>query len=132
MQTPTLTSEQLLKLVETSLEDMKVRDLVTLDVRGKSSVTDFMVIASGSSNRHVKASADAVVRAVKEAGMQPLGVEGLDSAEWALVDLGDLVVHVMQVHARDFYDLERLWGPDAVSDDDAADTAVRTGEPKRR
>ncbi|RDE25273.1 ribosome silencing factor [Motiliproteus coralliicola] len=128
-----MTTEQLLQLVETALEDNKARDLVRLDVRGKSSVTDFMVIASGSSNRHVKASADSVVQAAKQAGLQPLGVEGMDSAEWALVDLGDVVVHVMQVHARDFYDLERLWGPDAVSDaeSDAEQDAARTGEPRR-
>lgn len=125
--TPFPSVEQLLELAETALEDLKVRDLVRLDVRGKSSVTDFMIIASGSSSRHVKAAADSVVIAAKQAGIQPLGVEGLDTGEWALVDLGDVVVHVMQPQTRDFYDLERLWGPDAVSDDEAA----KPGEPSR-
>ncbi|WP_207063864.1 ribosome silencing factor [Motiliproteus sp. SC1-56] len=108
-------TEQLIERVEHALEDIKARDVVKLDVRGKSSVTDWMVIASGSSNRHVKAVADAVIKEAKESGVRPLGVEGIDSAEWALVDLGDVVVHVMQPQFRDFYDLERLWGPDAAT-----------------
>lgn len=107
-------AEQMIKLVEKALEDNKARDLLTLDVRGKSSVTDYMVIASGSSNRHVRSSAEAVVVAAKEAGEIPLGVEGADSGEWVLVDLGDVIVHVMQPAVRSFYDLERLWGPDAA------------------
>ena len=107
-------TEQLIELVEQALVDIKARDVIKLDVRGQSSVTDYLVIASGSSNRHVKSAASAVVRDARQAGVKPLGVEGLDRAEWALVDLGDVVVHVMQPQVRDFYDLERLWGPDAV------------------
>ncbi len=107
-------TESLIKLVETALEDMKARDIVLLDVRGKSDVTDYMVIASGSSNRHVKAVAENVLVAVKKAGLEAMGVEGLEASEWALVDLGDVVVHVMQPQTRALYDLERLWGPDAV------------------
>jgi len=109
-------AEQLLKLVEKALEGNKARDLTVLDVRGKSSVTDYMVIASGSSNRHVRASAESVVVAAKAAGEIPLGVEGADAGEWVLVDLGDVVVHVMQPATRAFYDLERLWGPDAAAE----------------
>ncbi|MEH6472902.1 MAG: ribosome silencing factor, partial [Halopseudomonas sp.] len=97
-------------------------------VRGKSSVTDYMIIASGSSNRHVKSSAESVVIEAKKAGIQPLGIEGLDSGEWALVDLGDVVVHVMQTQTRDLYDLESLWGPDAVPSEDQGQ---KTGEPSR-
>ncbi len=109
-------TEKLIRLVETALEDLKARDIVLLDVRGKCSVTDYMIVASGSSNRHVKAVADNVLMEAKKAGVTPLGVEGLESAEWALVDLGDVVVHVMQPQARELYDLERLWGADVLEE----------------
>lgn len=109
-------AKQLIELVETTLTDSKARDLAVLDVRGKSSVTDYMVIASGSSNRHVRSAAEAVVSAAKEAGEMPLGIEGTQVGEWVLVDLGDVLVHVMQPDTRAFYDLERLWGPDAVEE----------------
>lgn len=123
-------TEQLIELVETTLGDIKTRDLIRLDVRGKSSVTDYMIIASGSSNRHVKSAAESVAVAAKEAGATVLGTEGLDTGEWALVDLGDVVVHVMQTQVRDLYDLERLWGPDAVAADENASEPKR-GEPRR-
>ncbi|MCY1290920.1 Ribosomal silencing factor RsfS [compost metagenome] len=102
-------NEQLVKLAIAALEDLKGQDITTIDVREKTSVTDFMVIASGTSSRHVKALADNVLEKVKEQGVRPIGSEGLDSGEWALLDLGDVVVHVMQVATRQFYDLERLW-----------------------
>ncbi|GIX36385.1 MAG: ribosomal silencing factor RsfS [Lysobacteraceae bacterium] len=97
------------EVVERALEDLKARDVKVIDVRGKTSVTDFMVIASGTSNRHVKSIADEVIRKTREAGVQPLGVEGEREAEWVLVDLGDVVVHVMLPRTREFYGLERLW-----------------------
>ncbi|OMH33732.1 ribosome silencing factor [Motiliproteus sp. MSK22-1] len=109
-------TKKLIKLVSTALEDLKARDIVLLDVRGKCSVTDYMLIASGSSNRHVKAVAENVVAEAKKAGVELVGTEGLDSAEWALVDLGDVVVHVMQPESRALYDLERLWGTDALEE----------------
>jgi ribosome-associated protein len=99
----------LLKLAIGALEEIKAKDLVEIDVRGKTSVCDFMVIASGTSTRHVKSLADEVVKASKQAGYQPLGVEGEREAEWVLVDLGDVVVHVMLPRVREFYALERLW-----------------------
>ena len=102
-------NEQLVKVAIAALEDMKATDITTIDVRGKTSVTDFMVIASGSSSRHVKSLVDNVLEKVKEQGVRPLGSEGLDTGEWALLDLGDVVVHVMLPTARQFYDLERLW-----------------------
>lgn len=102
-------NEQLVKIAIAALEDLKGQDITTIDVREKTSVTDFMVIASGTSSRHVKALAEEVLEKVKEQGVRPLGSEGLDGGEWALLDLGDVVVHVMQVPTRQFYDLERLW-----------------------
>ena len=104
-----LTSEEVAKLAIAALEDVKAQDIVSINVREKTSVTDFMVIASGTSSRHVKSLADNVLEKVKEQGVRPLGSEGLDTGEWALLDLGDVVVHVMLPTARQFYDLERLW-----------------------
>ena len=102
-------SEQLLKLVQNSLEDMKARDLRTLDVRRLTSVTDYLVIVSGTSDRHVRSLATRLVEAAKAAGYMPIGVEGQESAEWVLVDLADVVVHIMQPRVREFYKLEDLW-----------------------
>ncbi len=109
MSKPVMPSEDLVKLAVAALEDIKAQDITTIDVRGKTSITDFMVIASGTSNRHVKSLVDNVLEKVKEKGVRPLGSEGLDTGEWALLDLGDIVVHVMLPTARQFYDLERLW-----------------------
>ena len=103
-------NEQLVKLVIDSLEEVKAKDIVTIDVRGKTSITDFMIIASGGSARQVKALAENVIEKAKEKGVRPVGQEGLDGGEWALIDLNDVVVHVMQVETRAHYDLERLWG----------------------
>ena len=97
-------------LVVDALDDLKAVDTKIVDVRDLSSVTDFLVVASGNSSRHVKSLADNVVVKAKEAGCPPIGVEGERDADWVLVDLGDVVVHVMQPAARSFYDLERLWG----------------------
>ena len=102
-------NEQLVKLVIASLEEVKAKDIVTIDVRGKTSITDFMIIASGGSARQVKALAENVIDKAKENGVRPVGSEGFDGGEWALIDLNDVVVHVMQVETREHYDLERLW-----------------------
>ena len=102
-------AEQLLQVVIAALEELKGQDIVTIDVRGKTSITDFMVIATGSSSRHVKSMCDNVLEKTKEQGVRPVGSEGLDSGEWGLIDLGNVVVHVMQAATRQFYDLERLW-----------------------
>ena len=101
--------DDLLKTVRAALEELKAKDVVEIDVRGKSSVTDFMVIASGTSTRHVKSIANEVVVFAKKLDIMPLGVEGEREAEWVLVDLGDVVVHVMLPRVREFYALERLW-----------------------
>jgi ribosome-associated protein len=108
-------AEKLRDLVLKTLDDMKARDIVVLDVRGKTSITDIMIVASGTSNRHVKSVAEAVAFQAKLAGEAPLGSEGVEDGEWALVDLNDVVVHVMQPKVRDFYQLERLWSLDAES-----------------
>lgn len=102
-------SEQLVDLVTEALEDMKGQQIRVLDVRGKTPLTDFMIIASGTSNRHVKSLADSVAVKAKAKGVQPLGMEGEDGQEWVLVDLNDVIVHVMLPKVRDFYNLEKLW-----------------------
>ena len=102
-------TDELKDTVLKALEDLKGTDIVELDVRHMTSVTDIMIIASGTSDRHVKSLAHAVVMACKKAGVAPLGVEGEREGEWVLVDLGDVVVHVMQPRIREFYALEKLW-----------------------
>jgi ribosome-associated protein len=105
--------EHLKELVLTTLDDMKARDVTLMDVRGKTPVTDYMVVASGTSDRHVKAIAETVAYRAKEAGETPLGTEGVSEGEWALIDLNGVVVHVMLPKVRDFYALERLWSAPA-------------------
>lgn len=112
-----------------ALEDMKAREVVELDVREKTSVADVMFVASGNSSRHVKAISDEVTKLCKRAGFMPLGVEGEREAEWVLVDMGDVIVHVMLPRIREFYGLERLWSvggerpgplpPEAAASDEA-------------
>ncbi|MCM8857599.1 MAG: ribosome silencing factor [Candidatus Thiodiazotropha sp.] len=104
--------EELRDVVLKTLDDMKAKDVVVLDVRGKTSITDIMIIASGTSDRHVKSIAQTVAFQAKQAGEAPLGSEGMEDGEWALVDLNGVVVHVMQPKVRDFYHLERLWSMD--------------------
>jgi ribosome-associated protein len=106
--------EHLRQRVKAALDELKAKDVREIDVRGKTSIADFLVIASGTSTRHVKSIADEVVRYAKQAGMMPLGVEGQRDADWVLVDLGDIIVHVMLPRIREFYGLERLW---TVGDD---------------
>ncbi len=98
-----------LRIVEAALSDMKAVDVRVLDVRGMSDVADFMVIASGTSDRHLRSIADRVVQMAKASGQRPLGVEGEQQGEWVLVDLPDVMVHVMLPRTREFYQLEHLW-----------------------
>lgn len=102
-------SEALKKLVIDALEDIKAINITEIDVRDRTSICDVMIIATGSTNRQVKSLADSVVAKVKEAGQQLIGVEGQQVGEWVLVDLGDVIVHVMQPQTRELYSLEKLW-----------------------
>ena len=104
-----LSNEQICTLVVEALDEGKGKNVLEIDVRAKTSITDFMVIAFATFARHVKALANAVLEKVKEKGCKPLGSEGLANGEWALIDLGEVVVHVMQEETREFYDLGRLW-----------------------
>ncbi len=101
-----------------AMEDLKAVDVRDLDVTGVANFTDHMVFATGTSNRHVKAIAQAVIDAAREAGAPPLGVEGEEAGEWVLVDLGDVVAHIMLPETRDFYDIERLWREQTGQDAD--------------
>jgi ribosome-associated protein len=100
---------QLLTLVKKALEDKKAEDIKVLDVRKLCSFTDIMVVASGISSRQVSAMAHHLIEQVKAHGKRPLSETGRENGEWALVDLGDVVVHLMQPQIRNFYQLERLW-----------------------
>jgi ribosome-associated protein len=113
----------LARLVVQSLEDLKAQDVRVLDVTALTSIMDVMVIASGTSNRHVKALSESVLEAAKAAGVRPIGVEGDATSDWILVDLGDVVVHVMLPRTRSFYNLEKLWSvgeaPASLAGDEA-------------
>ena len=102
-------SEQILTQALDALADIKAQNVLSIDVRNLTGIAEYMVIASGTSTRHVKALADNVVEKCKEAGFRPLGVEGERDAEWVLIDLAGVIVHVMLPTTRRFYDLERLW-----------------------
>ena len=109
-----MTIDELKQLAMGALEDLKAEDVTVLDVKDKTTVTDWIFVATGSSSRHVKSIANSVVVAAKQADRTPLGVEGETEGEWVLVDLGDIIVHVMQRQVREFYDLESLWSVEEV------------------
>ena len=111
-----MNSEQLSTLIVDALEEVKAQDITVLDVRDMTEVTDYMVVASGTSNRHVKALIENVSEKAKAAGCRPIGVEGEDGGEWVLLDLQDALVHVMQPKVREFYNLEKLWSLGSAGD----------------
>ena len=104
-----MNSEELRDLVVDALQEIKGVDVITLDVRNMTTVTDWMIVASGTSSRHVQALVDNVAEKAKAAGHRPSGVEGESGGEWILLDFADVIVHIMLPETRDFYDLERLW-----------------------
>ena len=102
-------TNNLQQLVLDTLADTKAKDVINLDVRDLTDVTDTMIICSGTSKTHLRSMADKIVEKVKACGISPLGVEGIKTLEWILVDLGDLVIHIMLPEVREFYSLEKLW-----------------------
>jgi ribosome-associated protein len=98
-----------IKTVLASLEDSKAENIVSIDIQGKSSLGDYMVVASGRSHRHVSAVADHLLKAIKDAGLGQARVEGLAGADWVLIDSGDVIVHVFRPEVREFYNIEKLW-----------------------
>ena len=102
-------AKETLRIVLARLEDMKAEDSVTIDLTGKSSIGDFMVVTTGRSQRHVGAVAEHVVKDLKDAGVSGVHVEGLRQGDWVLIDAGDVIVHVFRPDVRAFYDLEKMW-----------------------
>ena len=109
-------AERILETVLESLDDSKAENIVTLDIQGKSALADYMVIASGRSQRHVNAVADHLLSAIKDAGLGASRVEGLSSADWILIDTGDVIVHVFRPEVREFYQLEKMWSEDNAAE----------------
>jgi ribosome-associated protein len=105
-----------LETVLASLDDAKAEDTVTIDIQNKSSLGDYMVVASGRSHRHVGAIADRLVADLKKAGFGPVRVEGLPHCDWVLIDAGDLIVHVFRPEVREFYNLEKMWMAEPYSE----------------
>ena len=115
--------------VVAALEDLKGINIVTLDVAALTPMTDHMVLVTGTSNRHVKALVDTANESSKALGIQPLGIEGRESYDWVLVDLADVIVHVMNEEARNFYELERLWSDlDELADTEQAADSLSNQE----
>jgi ribosome-associated protein len=104
-------ADETLKIVLDRLDEMKAEDTVTIDLRNKSSIADYMIVTTGRANRHVGAIAENVVKELGEAGMKGVHVEGLPNADWVLIDTGDVIVHVFRPEVRTFYSLEKMWTP---------------------
>ncbi|GLT16781.1 ribosomal silencing factor RsfS [Vibrio zhanjiangensis] len=102
--------EELNEFLVDKADDMKAQQIQTLDVKGKSSITDFMIICTGTSKRHVNSIAEHVAKESKNAGFEPLGINGDTEGEWVVLDMGSTIVHVMQEEKRELYQLEKLWG----------------------
>ena len=111
-----MNSEQHSSLVINALQEVKAQKIIKLDVRNITTITDFMIVASGTSTRHIKALADKVSNKSCEAGYRPIGIEGQEGSEWVLIDLDTILVHLMLPQVRDFYNLEKLWSLEPVSE----------------
>ena len=117
-----LAPDQLKSLIERTLDDAKAEDIVSIGLRGKSSVADYMVVASGLSHRQVAGLAERVSEALRQAGQRVLSVEGLKASDWVLVDAGDVIVHIFRPEIRAYYNLEKMWGearPESEADSEA-------------
>lgn len=101
--------EQLNAFLSDKADDMKAEDIKTIDVQGKSSITDFMIVCTGTSKRHVVSIAEHIAKESKQAGLEPLGVDGQAEGEWVVLDMGTTIIHVMQQEQREVYQLEKLW-----------------------
>jgi len=112
------TSEELLAFIRTSLEDAKAIDPAEIELKGKSSIADYLVIASGSSQRHVAGMAHGLVKKIKEHGFGFARAEGMAQADWVLIDAGDIIVHLFRPEVRDFYGLEKMWSANLENDAD--------------
>ena len=110
-------ADKTLNIILSRLDDMKAEETITIDLRGKSAFSDYMIVTSGRANRHVGAIAENVAKGLKEAGIQNIHIEGLPNCDWVLIDSGDVIVHVFRPEVREFYNLERLWtqGPTAAT-----------------
>ncbi|MBI5265529.1 MAG: ribosome silencing factor [Bradyrhizobium sp.] len=109
-------ADKTLNMILSRLDDMKAEETVTIDLRGKSAFSDYMIITSGRANRHVGAIAENVTKSLKETGIKNIHVEGSPNCDWVLIDSGDVILHVFRPEVREFYNLERLWaqGPGAA------------------
>lgn len=107
----------LLEIIRATLDDKKGQNITIIDVIGRTSITDYMVVVTGTSNRHLKSLSDYVIEKVREtAGLKPLGVEGDQGSDWVLLDLGDIIVHIMTEQSREYYQLEKLWSVPAPAE----------------
>jgi ribosome-associated protein len=102
-------ADKTLNMILSRLDDMKAEETVTIDLRGKSAFSDYMIVTSGRANRHVGAIAENVAKGLKETGIKSIHIEGLPNCDWVLIDSGDVIVHVFRPEVREFYNLERLW-----------------------
>jgi ribosome-associated protein len=109
-------ADKILNMILSRLDDMKAEETVTIDLRGKSAFSDYMIVTSGRANRHVGAIAENVAKGLKENGIKTIHIEGLPNCDWVLIDSGEVIVHVFRPEVREFYNLERLWtqGPTAA------------------
>lgn len=108
-------ADKTLNVILSRLDDMKAEETVTIDLRGKSAFSDYMIVTTGRANRHVGAIAENVTKALKETGIKSIHVEGLPNCDWVLIDSGDVIVHVFRPEVREFYNLERLWTQNPVA-----------------
>lgn len=122
---PAMSAEDLLKSVIASLDDNKAEDIISIDLAGKTGIADYMVIASGRSQRQVAALTDYVVKNLKERGQKGMVVQGLEQADWVLIDAGDVIVHIFRPEVRSFYNLDKMWATDIEDDDSGADDTTR-------